>query len=177
MTRQYCGQAWQGGQLPGWDVPGLRQSAWGRALVDKRLYLPKSWTSDPERCAAAGVPEERQQIPVKDGVLSLAEGTELALELLERAIELGHLRAGWVAADDAFGMSPSFREGLGRPGNALRAGRASGSFTVWPVEPEPGPAPVYPGTGRPSQAQTAWMDSGAPWSSAGMSCPLRPGGR
>ena len=31
----------------------------GRALVDKGLYLPESWTSDPGRCAAAGVPEER----------------------------------------------------------------------------------------------------------------------
>ena len=31
----------------------------GRALVDKRLYLPESWTSDPGRCAAAGVPKER----------------------------------------------------------------------------------------------------------------------
>ena len=38
--------------------------------------------------------------------------TELALELLARALELGHLRAQWVAGDDAFGMSPSFREGL-----------------------------------------------------------------
>ena len=33
----------------------------GRALwADKRLYLPESWTSDKDRCAAAGVPEERQ---------------------------------------------------------------------------------------------------------------------
>ena len=31
----------------------------GRALVDKRLYLPESWTSDKDRCEAAGVPEER----------------------------------------------------------------------------------------------------------------------
>ena len=31
----------------------------GRALVDKRLYLPESWTSDKERCQAAGVPEDR----------------------------------------------------------------------------------------------------------------------
>ena len=31
--------------------------------------------------------------------------TELALEMLERAVALGHLGAGWVAADDAIGMS------------------------------------------------------------------------
>ena len=29
---------------------------------------------------------------------------------LQRALERGHLKAGWVAGDDAFGMSPSFRE-------------------------------------------------------------------
>ena len=38
--------------------------------------------------------------------------TKLALDMLERALERGHLQAGWVAGDDAFGMSPSFREGL-----------------------------------------------------------------
>ena len=35
----------------------------GRALVDKGLYLPESWTSDPERCATAGMPEERRSWP------------------------------------------------------------------------------------------------------------------
>jgi len=28
----------------------------GHALVDIRLFLPKAWTDDPERCWAAGVP-------------------------------------------------------------------------------------------------------------------------
>ncbi len=32
--------------------------------------------------------------------------------MLQRALERGHLKADWVAGDDAFGMSPSFREGL-----------------------------------------------------------------
>ena len=80
----------------------------GRALVDKRLYLPESWTSDKDRCAAAGVPEERRGYRSK---------TQLALEMLEGALERGHLRAGWVAADDAFGMSPSFREELAALGS------------------------------------------------------------
>ena len=38
--------------------------------------------------------------------------TELALEMLGRALERGHMKARWVAGDDAFGMAPSFREGL-----------------------------------------------------------------
>ena len=36
----------------------------------------------------------------------------------------GHLKAGWVAGDDAFGMSPSLRGGTGGAGDALRAGRS-----------------------------------------------------
>ena len=32
------------------------------------------------------------------------EGTELALEMLERVLELGYLKAQWVAGDDASGV-------------------------------------------------------------------------
>ncbi|MFJ9589658.1 transposase [Streptomyces acidicola] len=34
-------------------------SSSGRALVDRELYLPKSWTSDRERCRTAKIPDER----------------------------------------------------------------------------------------------------------------------
>ena len=99
VARQYCGRlgkvaSCQAGMFLAYVSP------LGRALVDKRLYLPESWTSDKDRCEAAGVPEERQGYRSK---------TELALEMLGRVLERGHLRAGWVAGDDAFGMSPSFR--------------------------------------------------------------------
>ncbi len=30
----------------------------GHAMLDRELYLPKSWASDPDRCAAAGVPHD-----------------------------------------------------------------------------------------------------------------------
>jgi SRSO17 transposase len=30
----------------------------GRALLDVRLYLPRSWIADPGRCAAAGIPAD-----------------------------------------------------------------------------------------------------------------------
>ena len=71
VARQYCGRLGkvancQAGMFLAYVSP------LGRALVDKRLYLPESWTSDPERCAAAGVPEERRSYRSK---------TELALEM------------------------------------------------------------------------------------------------
>ena len=74
MTRQYCGRlgkvaSCQAGMFLAYVSP------LGRALVDKRLYLPENWTSDEERCAAAGIPEERRSYRSK---------TALALEMLER---------------------------------------------------------------------------------------------
>ena len=110
----------------------------GRALVDKRLYLPESWTSDKDRCAAARVPEERRGYQSKTG---------MALEMLEGALERGHLRAGWLAGDDAFGMSPSFREELAALGMRYVLDVPAG-FTVWPPEPER-TSPGYQGRGAP----------------------------
>ena len=145
VARQYCGRLGkvansQAGMFLAYVSP------LGRALVDKRLYLPGSWTSDPGRCAAAGVPEERRSYRSK---------TELALELLERALGLGHLRAGWVAGDDAFGMSPSFRDGLAALGMRYVLD-VPGSTPVWPLEPawtspenHPENHPEYQGSGRP----------------------------
>jgi len=48
----------------------------GRALIDRRVYLPKSWTGDPQRCAAAGIPAEAQ----------FATKPELALEMITGAV-------------------------------------------------------------------------------------------
>ena len=110
----------------------------GRALVDKRLYLPESWSKDPERCRAAGVPEEEREYRSK---------TELALEMLERALARGHLKAGWVAGDAALGVLPSFRETLAAPGMRYVLDVPAG-FTVWPAEPER-TRPEYQGWGAP----------------------------
>ena len=120
VVRQYCGRLGkvancQAGMFLAYVSP------LGRALVDKRLYLPAGWTADDARCRAAGVPEERRGYRPK---------TELALEMVEQALARGHLRSGWVAGDDAFGMSPSFRDVAvlsGRtvsPGDGLRPGHS-----------------------------------------------------
>ena len=74
----------------------------------------------------------------------------MALKLLERALGLGHLKAGWVAGDDAFGMSPSFREALAALGMRYVLD-VPGSTPVWPWEPSwtSPDYPDYPGFGRP----------------------------
>ena len=137
----------------------------GRALVDKRLYLPESWTADQDRCEAAGVPEERQGYRSK---------TQLALELLEEALERGHLQAGWVAGDDAFGMSPSFREGLAALGMRYVLDVPAG-FTVG-LRSRSGPVRPIRAGGRPANPGSR-AGSGAPWRSAALNCRRRPGGR
>ena len=69
--------------------------------------------------------------------------------MVARALE-NHLKAGWVAGDDAF-MSPSFRNGLAALGMRYVLDVPAG-FTAWPTEPE-WTSPAYQGCGRPSQAQ------------------------
>ena len=137
VARQYCGRL---GKVANCQAGMFlaQVSPLGRALVDKRLYLPESWTRDDARCQTAGVPEERREYRSK---------TELALEMVERALDRGHLKARWVAGDDAFGVSPSFREGLSALGIRYVLD-VPASFTVWPEAPT-WTSPAYQGRGRP----------------------------
>ncbi len=73
----------------------------GRALIDRELYLPRSWIDDPHRCAQAGIPDERRA----QGVLTKPR---LAEAMIGRALEAG-VQAGWVVADSAYGRDGRFR--------------------------------------------------------------------
>ncbi|MEH0400717.1 IS701 family transposase [[Kitasatospora] papulosa] len=70
----------------------------GRTLVDRELYLPKSWTSDRERCRAAKIPDER----------GFATKGELARDIVRRCLAAG-LPASWVTAGEAYGQDWNFR--------------------------------------------------------------------
>ena len=164
VVRQYCGGLGkvancQAGMFLAYVSP------LGRSLVDKRLYLPQVWASDAARCQAAGVPAERRGYRSK---------TESALEMLARAREMDHLRAEWVAGDDALGMSPSFREGLAALGMRY-VPDVPGGATVWPLEPA-WVSPEYQGSGRLRKPRLRDGKAGSR-SSAVMSCRMRPGGR
>jgi SRSO17 transposase len=73
----------------------------GRALIDRELYLPKSWTADRERCREAAVPDE----------VEFATKTLLAQQMLIRALDVG-VPATWVTADEAYGKDYKFRTWL-----------------------------------------------------------------
>ena len=70
----------------------------GHAAVDRELYVPRSWTADPDRCRAAGLGEETP----------FATKPELAARMVTRFLDAGH-RAAWVAGDEVYGGNPKLR--------------------------------------------------------------------
>jgi SRSO17 transposase len=77
----------------------------GHAMIDRELYLPRSWTDDPARCTAAGIPTE----------VEFATKPTLAAAMITRAVE-AEAAAGWVSGDEVYGADPALRahiEGLG----------------------------------------------------------------
>jgi SRSO17 transposase len=70
----------------------------GRTLIDRELYLPKSWTSDRERCRAAAVPDE----------VDFATKTTLAKDMLGRALDAG-VPASFVPRTRRTGRTTSSR--------------------------------------------------------------------
>jgi SRSO17 transposase len=57
VQRQYTGTA---GRIENAQVGVylVYAATGGHAFIDRALYLPKSWTTDPETCRAAGVPDD-----------------------------------------------------------------------------------------------------------------------
>lgn len=70
----------------------------GRALVDRELYLPRSWTEQEDRLAGAQVP---------DGT-GFRTKPELLRRMIERAVAAGTPFA-WVTADEAYGDNGPLR--------------------------------------------------------------------
>jgi SRSO17 transposase len=94
--------------------------------VDGRLYLPREWTDDPERCKKAGIPQEQQSFRTKP---------DLALEIVRHAREKG-LRFGWIGADAGYGKGPGFCSSLGEMGETFVVDVHS-DFHVYLKDPQP----------------------------------------
>jgi SRSO17 transposase len=77
----------------------------GAAFIDRALYLPRSWTSDPARCAAAGIPEGT----------AFATKPALAGQMITGALDAG-TPAAWATADEVYGQDPKLRAELARRG-------------------------------------------------------------
>src|SRR3546814_2032806 len=71
-------------------------------MVGLRLFLPESWTSDPDRMARARIPVERRVALSKP---------EIAIEEIDRVIASG-VHFGCVLADAGYGYSAPFSHAL-----------------------------------------------------------------
>ena len=92
VARQHTGSA---GKITNCQIGvfAAYESRHGHALIDRALYLPKSWADDATRRAAAHVLPE----------IKFATKPRLAVGMIERAIAAG-VPFAWVAADSIYGV-------------------------------------------------------------------------
>jgi len=149
-ARQWCGRV---GKVENCQVGVYLGYVSGKeqALVDARLYLPKEWTKDKQRCRRAGVPKE----------VGFRTRHDLALEMLrEHRRVLPH---GWVTGDDEMGRNSGFRQPL-RGMNEQYLLAVPGHTLVRDLDATP---PVYRGSGQlpkvPFQRADSWIKGGRNW--------------
>jgi SRSO17 transposase len=104
VQRQYTGTA---GRVENAQVAVylLYASDAGHAMIDRELYVPRGWIADPDRCHAAGIPEQ----------VGFATKPALATAMLCRALDAG-VPAAWVTGDEVYGADPDLRAELERRG-------------------------------------------------------------
>lgn len=150
VARQWCGRA---GKVDNCQV-GVYLGYVTRqehALVDMRLYLPKEWTKDKQRCRRAGIPPG----------IRFRTRHELALEMLrEHRSVLPH---AWVTGDDEMGRNSGFREAL-REMNECYLLAVPSNTLVRDLDAAP---PSYSGSGQPPkvpfQRVAAWAKKAKNW--------------
>src|SRR5690348_1285734 len=101
VARQYTGTA---GRVENCQVGVFLAYAapdGSRALIDRELYLPEKWTSDRDRCRAAGIGDE----------VAFATKPELARKMIERAVT-AEVPFAWAAGDEVYGGNPGLRSWL-----------------------------------------------------------------
>lgn len=106
VQRQYSGTA---GRIENCQIGVFLAlaGARGRALIDRELYLPRSWCEDEQRFHEAGVPAS----------VAFATKPQLARTMIGRALESG-LCPRWVLGDEVYGndgKTRRFLESRGQP--------------------------------------------------------------
>src|ERR687885_1775148 len=117
VHRQYTGSA---GKITNCQIGVFAAyvSGKGHAFIDRQLYLPKAWTDEPARLAAAHVPPGT----------SFATKPHLAVAMIERAIEAG-VPFAWAATDSVDGVG-EVEMALRRAGKGYVLG-VTGSQLFW----------------------------------------------
>jgi SRSO17 transposase len=101
VQRQYTGTAGriENAQVAVYLTYAARR---GHALIDRALYLPKSWAADSDRCDGAGIPTNKRCFATKP---------TLAATLIARAVQ-AKVRPAWVAGDEVYGADPRLRAAI-----------------------------------------------------------------
>ena len=123
VGRQYTGSA---GKITNCQIGVFAAyvSRHGHAFIDRALYLPQGWTSDPARMADAHVPPD----------IGFATKPALALAMIDRAIAAG-VPFAWVAADSIYGTG-AVEMALRRAGKAYVLGvNATSQVNSWGTKP------------------------------------------
>jgi SRSO17 transposase len=123
VARQYSGSA---GKITNCQIGVFAAyvSDNGHAFIDRALYLPKAWTSDPARMRAAHVPE----------TVGFATKPAMAVEMIERAL-VTNVPFAWVAADSVYGVG-DVEAALRRAGKGYVLGvSANHWFGSWCTKP------------------------------------------
>jgi SRSO17 transposase len=115
----------------------------GSVMVGSRLYLPKEWTDDRERCRAAGIPDE----------VEFKTKWQIALDLIDQTLGFG-IALRPVLADAGYGETVEFRDGLTQRGLTYVVG-VPNNHLIWAPEANPRPPTQRRGRGRP---RTQWRD-------------------
>lgn len=136
VARQYCGQL---GKTDNCQVAVSLSlaTAEGSLPLDYRLYLPREWTEDKQRCKRAGVPE---------GIVFATKG-EIAWAQIEAA-RISGIPRGTVLMDAGYGDEAALRDRLSANSLPYAVGIRPAT-AVWWGEHQPAPAPVKEGSGRP----------------------------
>ena len=97
VARQYSGTA---GRVENCQVGVFLgyASAYGQALIDRRLYLPEAWVKDSNRRRKAQVPED----------VGFATKPAIARDLITSALDAG-VPCAWVLADALYGSDSRLR--------------------------------------------------------------------
>ncbi len=123
VGRQYTGSA---GKITNCQVGVFAAyvSAKGHAFIDRALYLPKAWSDDQVRRAAAHVPEG----------ITFVTKPQLARAMISQAIAAG-VPFAWVAADSIYGVG-EIEMALRRAGKGYVLGvHATAQFNSWGDKP------------------------------------------
>lgn len=109
VARQWCGRLGKVDNCQTGVYASLVQGA-SATIIDCRLYLPKEWTDDRNRCKAAGVPDD----------VIFNTKSQLALALVHHARSIG-VRYAWVGVDGGYGKEPLFLKTLDDEGEQFVA--------------------------------------------------------